>query len=66
MAVTTAASFDSTNAGGTAAGANVNFSSTLDGANALTFRAGTAGNLTFGGVVGGINPPTNLTFTSAL
>jgi hypothetical protein len=57
--------FDSTNAGGTAAGANISFSSTLNGATALTFRAGTAGNVIFSGAVGGTSAPTNLSFTSA-
>jgi filamentous hemagglutinin family protein len=57
--------FDSTNAGGTAAGANINFTSTLNGTTAITFRAGTAGNVIFSGAVGGTSAPTNLSFTSA-
>ncbi|HEX4839182.1 MAG TPA: filamentous hemagglutinin N-terminal domain-containing protein, partial [Rhabdochlamydiaceae bacterium] len=56
---------DTTNAGGTAAGANISFSSTLNGATALALRAGTAGNVSFTGAVGGINALTNLSFTSA-
>jgi filamentous hemagglutinin family protein len=56
---------DSTNGGGTAAGANISFSSTLNGATALTLRAGTGGNVTFAGAVGNTAPLTNLVFTSA-
>ena len=56
---------DTTNAGGTAAGANISFTTTLNGANALTLRAGTAGVVSFAGAVGGTTPLTNLVFTSA-
>ncbi len=57
--------FDTTNAGGTSAGANISFSSTLNGANALTLQGGTGGNLSFTGAVGGTTPLTSLTFNSA-
>jgi len=56
--------WDTTNGGSAAAGANISFSSTLNGAASLTLRAGTAGNTLFSGAVGGINPLTNLSFTS--
>jgi filamentous hemagglutinin family protein len=59
---------DTTNAGGTAAGANINFSgatSTINGATALTLRAGTGGVVSFGSTVGNSTPLTNLSFTSA-
>ncbi len=65
VAITGALTFDSTNAGGTAAGANISFSSTLNGATSLTLRAGTGGVVSFGGAVGNTTPLTNLTFTSA-
>jgi hypothetical protein len=57
--------FDSTNGGSAPAGANISFSNTLNGATSLTLRAGTAGNAIFSGGIGGINPLTNLSFTSA-
>lgn len=56
---------DSTNAGGAAAGANISFSSTVNGATALTLRAGTGGTVSLSGAVGGTNALTNLSFTSA-
>ena len=65
VVITAAPTFDSTNAGGAAAGANISFSSTLNGATALTLRAGTGGNVSFTGAVGGTNALTNLSFTSA-
>jgi hypothetical protein len=65
VVVTGSRTFDSTNGGGTAAGANINFSSTLNGAVAVTMRAGTAGIVTLSGAIGGTNPLTNLSFTSA-
>ncbi len=68
IAITTTPTIDTTNAGGTAAGANITFSgstSTINGATALTLRAGTGGVVAFGGAVGGTNALTNLTFTSA-
>ena len=57
--------FDTTNAGASSSGANISFSNTLDGATALTLRAGTGGTVSFTGAVGGITPLTNLSFTSA-
>lgn len=63
VAITTSPTFDSTNAGGSS-GANISFSTTLNGATAATFRAGT-GTVTFSGIVGGTAPLTNLSFTSA-
>ncbi len=56
---------DSTNAGAVAGGANISFSNTLNGATALTIRAGTGGIATFTGAIGGTTPLTNLSFTSA-
>src|SRR5438093_11469635 len=47
---------DTTNAGGTAAGANINFSSTINGAQLLDLYAGTGGTLTVNGAVGGGTP----------
>jgi hypothetical protein len=44
---------DSTNNGGAAAGADINFNDTLNGAAALTVNAGTGGDLLFGAAVGG-------------
>src|SRR5262249_18868669 len=57
--------FDSTNAGGTAAGANISFTNTLNGATAVSIRAGTGGTAIFSGAVGGTAPLTNLAFVSA-
>ena len=51
---------------GAAAGANISFSSTIDGAQALTLNAGTSGTVTFSGVIGGTTPLTGLTVTNAL
>ncbi|MFA6502035.1 MAG: filamentous hemagglutinin N-terminal domain-containing protein, partial [Parachlamydiales bacterium] len=65
VAVSGSPTFDSTNSGGTATGANINFSNTLNGATNLTLRAGTAGVVSFTGAVGAINALTNLSFTSA-
>ncbi|MDX1454276.1 MAG: filamentous hemagglutinin N-terminal domain-containing protein [Gammaproteobacteria bacterium] len=49
-----AVNLDTTN--GAAAGANVSFGSTVNGANALTINAGTAGDVSFSGDVGGSTP----------
>lgn len=65
VVVSATPTFDSTNGGTSAAGANINFSSTLNGATALTLRAGTGGVVAFNGIVGGVTPLTNLSFTSA-
>ena len=52
----TTTTIDTTNGGGSAAGANVTFNNTLNGANAggeqLTITAGSGGNVTFNGAVG--------------
>lgn len=63
--LTNAPTFDSTNAGGTAAGATITFTNTVNGATSLTMRAGTGGNAVLSGAVGGTNALTNLSFTSA-
>ena len=55
--------FDTTS--GAATGANISFSSTLNGATALTLKAGSSGAVSFSGAVGGLTPLTNLIFTSA-
>jgi hypothetical protein len=52
--ITGTPTFDSTNGGVVPAGANVFFSSTLDGAASLTIQAGTVGVVTFTGAVGGL------------
>src|SRR5690606_17524109 len=65
VAITGAPTFDTTNAGVVAAGANISFSSTLNGATALILRAGTAGTVSFTGAVGNVTPLTNVSFTSA-
>ena len=44
---------DTTNNGGNAAGANINISGTVNGADALTLRAGSNGGINFGSAVGG-------------
>ena len=67
VALGAAVTLDSTNAGATAAGANITFansSSTVNGAQASTLRAGTGGVVSFNGAVGGTAPPTNIVFTS--
>ncbi len=59
---------DSTNAGGTPAGANIIFSgstSTIDGGTVVTVNAGTSGGITFGGIVGGTTPVTGLSATGS-
>jgi filamentous hemagglutinin family protein len=61
----TTISLDSTNSGASAAGATITLGGTVNGAQALTLRAGSSGNITFSGVVGGSTPPTNITFTSS-
>src|SRR6201999_1386485 len=52
---------DTTNAGGTATGANINFSSTINNGQTLSLTGGTAGGITLGGAVGGATALTNLT-----
>ena len=55
---------DSTNAGGTAAGANITLSSTTNGARTLTLTGGTGGVVSFG-ALGGTVALTKLTVTGA-
>ena len=55
---------DTTNTGGTAAGANITFTSILNGAQALTLTGGTGGIVLFSGAVGGATPLLSLTATS--
>ncbi len=56
---------DTTNAGGSPLGANINFSNTVNGANTLTLSSGSTGIISFNGSVGSTTPLTNLTFSSA-
>ncbi len=58
-------SVDTTNAGGTPVGANISFSSTLNGGGSLSFIAGTAGTVTFSGIIGGTTPLAGLTVTAS-
>jgi hypothetical protein len=60
--------FDTTNSGGTPAGANILFSgsgSTIDGGFDFNLRAGTSGTVTFQGLIGSITPVGNLTIVNA-
>jgi filamentous hemagglutinin family protein len=59
-----AATVDTTNAGAAAAGAGISFSSTLDGAQALTLNSGGAA-ITLPGAVGSATPLASLTATGA-
>src|SRR5579871_3264745 len=65
VSLTAAVTADTTNAGGTTAGANISFSSTINGAQALTLVGGTGSTVSFSGAVGGTTALTNLSFTSA-
>ena len=56
---------DTTNAGGTAAGANISFSSTINGARTLTLTGGTTGTILLGGAVGGTTALTSLSANAA-
>jgi hypothetical protein len=47
---------DTTNGGTAPAGANISFSSSIDGGGNLTLNAGTGGNILFTGAIGGITP----------
>ena len=63
-------SIDTTNTGGTAAGANINFSSTINADAAannrtLTLIGGTGGNITLSGAIGGTQAIQSLTVSSA-
>jgi hypothetical protein len=60
---TGAVSIDTTNSGGTAAGANINLVSTINGAQALTLNVGTGGTLTLGGDLGTTTALGGLTVT---
>jgi hypothetical protein len=61
---TGAITVDTTNGGGTPAGATITFSSTLNGAEPLTLTAGT-GDITWTGAVGGTTPLGAITINSA-
>ena len=50
-ALTANVAIDTTNAGGTAAGANITFSNTLNGAHTLTLTGGTGGTILLSGAV---------------
>ena len=63
VALTTTVLVDATNGGGTPAGANISFSSTINGAQALTLTGGTSGNVAVSGTVGGTTALTSLTVT---
>ena len=65
VALTANSTMDTTNAGGTAAGANITFTSTLNGAHNLTLTGGTSGTVLFSGAVGGSTALTTLTATGA-
>ena len=65
VALSTDVTVDSTNAGGTAAGANISFSSTVNGAHNLTLTGGTSGTVLLSGAVGGTTPLISLTATGA-
>ncbi|MBK8759330.1 MAG: hypothetical protein IPM03_02575 [Sulfuritalea sp.] len=54
---------DSTAAGGSAAGANISFNQTIDGAGALTLTGGTLGDVTITGATGNGTALTGLTIT---
>ena len=51
--------------GGTSTGANINFSNTVNGAQALVATGGSAGVVTFTGAVGGTTALTSLTASGA-
>jgi filamentous hemagglutinin family protein len=59
-------SIDSTNSGGTPAGASISFSTTLNGAQSLSVNAGTSGTITFTGAVGGITALSSLNATGKI
>lgn len=65
VAITTTPTFDTTNGGGTPAGNNISFSSTINGGTTLTLNAGTGGTASFTGAVGGVTPLTTFTVTGA-
>ncbi|MBS0603790.1 MAG: filamentous hemagglutinin N-terminal domain-containing protein, partial [Verrucomicrobia bacterium] len=58
-------SLDTTNAGGSPAGSNITFSSTVNGARALTLNGGTGGVVTLTGAVGGTTALSSLTVTNS-
>src|SRR5207237_1021320 len=61
LLATGAISVDTTNAGGTAAGANISFSSTINNGQTLSLTAGTAGAITLSGAAGGTTALTSVT-----
>ena len=63
--ISAATTIDTTNTGAAAAGANVTFSSTLNGAETLYIVGGTGGTVAFDGAVGATTPLTSLTVSSA-
>jgi len=56
---------DTTNSGGSSAGANINFSSTINNAKTLTLTAGTSGAISLSGAVGATTALTSLTANGA-
>ena len=65
VALSLGVALDTTNAGGTPAGSNIIFSSTVDGPGNLTLTAGTGGNITFTGAAGASTSLGTLTINSA-
>ncbi len=57
--------FDATDSGDEAFGANITFTGTLNGSTSLTLKAGDAGIVEFSGITGGSAALTNAIFTSA-
>ena len=60
-----AVAIDTTNGGGSASGADVTFSSSLDGGTTFTVDAGSAGDLVVTGAVGVTTPLTSITVSEA-
>ncbi|MDR3490911.1 MAG: hypothetical protein P4M12_02570, partial [Gammaproteobacteria bacterium] len=56
-----ATSIDTTNAGGTAAGANINFFNTINGGQTLNLTSGTLGGISLSNVIGSTTALTSLT-----
>ena len=64
VTLTNAVTADATNAGAVSSGANIAFSSTINGANILTLTGGTSGNVSFG-TIGGTTPLSLLTVSGS-